>query len=307
LEWDRLFVQCPSAAVEAVVGIMQEEAAGGPLVETVPGASLVSVWVPSGPGADQVCTRLKLRFINIPNFLTGGEPLKLGREIVRDEDWAETWKDYYHPVRIGRRLVLKPTWEPWPPADEPEAAKPDDIVIELDPGMAFGTGTHPTTQLALCALEDLVRPGARILDVGCGCGVLSLASVRLGAAAAVAIDVDEVAVKVSRENVELAGAEDSITVLQGDVSVVTDGGFDIVVANVNSPVVRAIAPDVFNRLKPGGYYITTSQRNGTAPSRGSPTTLEGRPVGSCWKTKDAWPWDVTARCDRRAAWAPRSL
>jgi ribosomal protein L11 methyltransferase len=110
---------------------------------------------------------------------------------VSEENWAEAWKQHYHPLRVGQRIVVRPTWEP---AD----LKPDDIEIALDPGMAFGTGTHPTTQLCLEAIEDWMPPGQSVLDLGCGSGILSIAAAKLGASNIFAIDVDPVAVEAAQ-------------------------------------------------------------------------------------------------------------
>ena len=104
---------------------------------------------------------------------------------VQDQDWESAWKQFFKPLRVGRRLVVKPSWEEYAP-------RPDDLVLELDPGMAFGTGAHPTTQLCLEVLEDVVRPGERVLDFGTGSGILALAAARLGAGPVVGLDIDPV-------------------------------------------------------------------------------------------------------------------
>ncbi|MCC6906181.1 MAG: 50S ribosomal protein L11 methyltransferase, partial [Anaerolineae bacterium] len=124
---------------------------------------------------------------------------------VHEADWAEAWKKHYHPIRIGERILIKPAWI------EVETG-PDDIVLEMDPGMAFGTGTHPTTQLCLQACEWFVRPGMTVGDVGSGSGVLAIAAAKLGASHVLACDNDEVAVRVAQENAERNGVSDRVTV-----------------------------------------------------------------------------------------------
>jgi ribosomal protein L11 methyltransferase len=128
---------------------------------------------------------------------------------VAEEDWATAWKEFYHPMRFGRRLVVKPSWRVF-------QAGPDDLVIELDPGMAFGTGLHQTTAMCLALLEDYVRPGATVLDQGTGSGILAIAAARLGARRVIAVDCSEVAVAAARENVARNGLSSAIQVLHGD-------------------------------------------------------------------------------------------
>lgn len=254
MEWTRLSVQCPVDAVEAVVGIMLDVTDAGPAVEEAGGSQRVSVYLPQGADLAGICTQLVAALQRVPEELSGG-PLAVEQLLVREEDWAHAWKEFYHPMRLGRRLVIKPTWEPWPPADDPSAAREDDLVIELDPQMAFGTGSHPSTQLCLVAVEDLVLPGHRVLDVGCGSGILSLAAAALGALQVVAVDVDPVAVQTSRNNIGASPFAPRIDVRAGSLEAVPEESFDVIVANINVPVICQIAADVFARLKTGGYLI----------------------------------------------------
>ena len=136
--------------------------------------------------------------------------LLLDTQGVREQDWAENWKKYYKPFRAGERLVIKPSWEAYEP-------KEGDLVLELDPGMAFGTGTHETTFMCMEQLEKYVTPGCRAIDVGCGSGILGLAAAKLGAADVLAIDLDELAVKVAAENTEKNGLSNVVRVAHGDL------------------------------------------------------------------------------------------
>ncbi len=168
---------------------------------------------------------------------------------VQEEDWANSWKTYYRPTRIGKHFLIKPTWEEITP-------EPDDIVLELDPGMAFGTGTHATTSLCLEALEDLVKPGMTVYDLGTGSGILAIAAAKLGANVE-AIDLDSVAVKVAGENVELNGMEEKVRVRQGDLaSTLTDKG-DLVVANIIADVIISLLPDLKRVLKADGEFLAS--------------------------------------------------
>lgn len=170
---------------------------------------------------------------------------------VADEDWAEAWKAHYHPIRIGQHLLIRPRWI------EMKIA-PDDIEIALDPGMAFGTGTHPSTQLCLEALEALTQPGASVLDMGTGSGILAIAAVKLGAAHVLAIDIDPVAVQVAVENATENGVADKITAQTGSLESVIGSArrFDLVVVNIIARVIiQMCANHLGDTVRPGGKAI----------------------------------------------------
>lgn len=257
MEWTCLTVQCASDAVEAVIGMMIEIAGTGPSVENAGERADVSVYVPAGAQAERVQAELGSRLPDIPEFLTGGEALTITTRTVRDEDWATAWKDHYHAFRIGQRFVIKPSWESWPPEDDTAAAREHDIIIELDPQMAFGTGTHATTQLCLAALEDLVRPSRGVLDIGCGSGILALGAAKLGAAPVMAIDNDPIAVETAQANVAANGAADIVVVELADGDLVRMGSQYIVVANITAPAVCRIVPRAAAVLERGGYFIAS--------------------------------------------------
>jgi ribosomal protein L11 methyltransferase len=178
--------------------------------------------------------------------------------VVREEDWAHAWKKFYKPLRIGRRVVLKPSWEEW-------AALPDDIIVHLDPGMAFGTGMHPTTRLCVAAVEESVQPGDRVLDVGTGSGVLAIVAAKLGARTVLATDIDTLAVRVATENAARngipAGAGEVIDVRHGSVPADMAGAFDVIVANILAEVLVGLFdgkygnPPLAEPLAPGGTII----------------------------------------------------
>lgn len=169
---------------------------------------------------------------------------------VSEEDWSDEWKQYFHVTRVGGHIVIKPSWE----AYEPEA---DDIVLELDPGMAFGTGTHPTTCLVLEAMEKIVRPDTTVFDVGTGSGILAMTAAKLGAKAIRAVDIDGVAVWTARENIAKAGLQDRIDVAQGDLLHGTEGQADIIVANILADVIIMLLPDIPGKLKDGGLFFAS--------------------------------------------------
>jgi len=168
---------------------------------------------------------------------------------VREEEWATAWKAYFKPVRVGRHFLVKPTWEK-------AELLPGDVLLELDPGMAFGTGTHPTTTLCLEALEKTVRPGSRVFDLGTGSGILAIAAAKLGAEVE-AVDVDPVAVRVAQENVELNQVAARVRVARGDLGTVLQGQADVVVANIIADVILLLLQDLPRLLKPAGVFLAS--------------------------------------------------
>lgn len=171
---------------------------------------------------------------------------------VNEEEWATAWKKYYHPVKISEKFTIVPTWEIYTPVNS------DELIIELDPGMAFGTGTHPTTVLSIQALERIVRSGDRVIDVGTGSGVLSIASAMLGARDIRAYDLDEVAVKSARLNIKLNKVNDCVIISQNNLlDGVEENSADVVVANILAEVIVRFTEDAARVVKTGGFFITS--------------------------------------------------
>jgi ribosomal protein L11 methyltransferase len=177
-------------------------------------------------------------------------PCTISWNTVRDEDWADNWKAYFHPEKVGGMLVIKPTWEDY-------EASPDDIVIELDPGSAFGTGTHPTTAMCLRELETLVKGGMRIFDVGTGSGVLSIAAAKLGATDVTAMDYDKVAVDVAAENIRQNGVEDVVKTGVSDILKSFDGKADLIVANIIADIIIMLFDELDEHLAEGGHLLAS--------------------------------------------------
>ena len=175
---------------------------------------------------------------------------------VHEEDWAHAWKKFYKPMRIGAHVVLKPSWESF-------ESQADDLVIELDPGMAFGTGLHPSTRLCVAALERYVQPGDAVLDIGTGSGVLAIVAAKLGAGVVVATDIDPVAVAVAEENLGRNGLipGDHLLIQQGSVPAAMGGRFQMIVANILAEVLAGLFDGVYRNvplaepLAPGGRLI----------------------------------------------------
>ncbi|MDN5347500.1 MAG: ribosomal protein methyltransferase [Clostridia bacterium] len=190
---------------------------------------------------------------------------------IDDEDWSECWKRYYRPLKIGRRLVVKPSWEAYSP-------KPGEIIIELDPGMAFGTGTHPTTALALRALEQVVKEGDVVYDIGTGSGILAIAAALLGASRVEASDVDPLAVKVAQDNVRRNGLEKRVRVREADLLAGLEGSAHVIVANIIADAILRLVPGVITLLRPGGFFIA----GGIIASRAAQVEAAVRGAGFKW-------------------------
>ncbi len=169
---------------------------------------------------------------------------------ISQEDWANEWKQYFHTTHIGKKLVIKPSWEEY-------KAKPEEKIIHIDPGMAFGTGTHHTTAMCMEELEEIVAPESLVFDIGTGSGILAIAAALLGAKSVKAVDNDPTAVKVAGENVAMNKLNDVVTVKQGDLLTGTEGKANIIVANIIANVIIILLPDVPEKLLPGGVFLAS--------------------------------------------------
>lgn len=171
-----------------------------------------------------------------------------------DLEWRDKWKEFFKPSKISDKFVVKPSWEEY-------TSSGTEKIIEIDPGMAFGTGTHETTSLCVKMMEEVVKEGDKILDVGCGSGILSIAGAMLGASHVLALDIDEVAVKVTEENLEKNQISDKVTAKVGDLTKGIDYEADVVVANLMADLVMELSKDVKNHMIDGGYYISSGILN----------------------------------------------
>lgn len=269
-KWAEISIYTTQEATEAVAAVFHELGAGGVVIED---PELIQSYKRSGNWTDCIFPEeapvdfvtvvaylpsdanlpAKLRILSqridelAAHSLDKGQGTIRWRE-VREAEWADAWKRYFHTARIGERIVVKPSWEEYEP-------QPGDVVLDLDPGMAFGTGTHGTTILSLESLEQLVQPGMTVFDVGAGSGILSVAAAKLGAAAVLAIEYDLVAVETAKENVRTNGVEGIVSVTQGDLLQGVDGQADIIVANLIADLIVKMAPELTARLKPAGCFL----------------------------------------------------
>ena len=208
-------------------------------------------------GYYEVDEKLRDRIMHIESELERLKSLKLDMDLgkletrthsVAEEDWTESWKKAFKPFRLGAHMVIKPSWET-------VETVPGDHVIEIDPGMAFGTGTHETTGMCVELVEKYVKPGDTAIDIGTGTGILAIAAAHMGAKRVLATDLDAVAVRVAAENVKINGFEQTIDVRCGDLLEVVDSRADVVIANIIADVIIGLAAPVKPHVAEGGIFI----------------------------------------------------
>lgn len=211
--------------------------------------AVVKAYFAEEDNIDDVLAYVKERLEELKEMGIDLGEAKVESEKMYEEDWANTWKQYYKPSKVGEKIVVKPIWEEY-------EAKAGELVVDLDPGMAFGTGTHETTRMCIQALERYVKEDTTVFDVGCGSGILAIAAAKLGAKLAVGVDLDPVAVQSSKENVAYNNL-DNIEILHGNLVEVIEGKADVVVANILAEIICILIDDVKRVLKEGGVFITS--------------------------------------------------
>ncbi|MED3688489.1 50S ribosomal protein L11 methyltransferase [Peribacillus butanolivorans] len=274
MKWSEFAIHTTNEAVEPVSNILHEAGASGVVIEdplelvkereNVFGeiyhlnpadypdeGVLIKAYLPVNSFLGETVDAIKESINNLLLF-----DIDLGKNVVsisevNEEEWATAWKKYYNPVKISERFTIVPTWEDYAPVSS------DELIIELDPGMAFGTGTHPTTVMCIQALERTVQPGDLVVDVGTGSGVLSIAAALLEAKQVQSLDLDDVAVQSAKQNVELNNVQDRVSVSQGNLLDGVNEQADVVVANILAEVIMRFTDDVAKVVKPGGYFIAS--------------------------------------------------
>jgi ribosomal protein L11 methyltransferase len=251
MQWLQIGVAVTAELAEAVADVLGRFAPGGVAIEVHAKGGVgadttvgVNAYVP----VDSDTARIREKVEEALWHLGQISPIPPPEfSIVEEQDWADAWKEHFHPLRIGQRIVIKPTWREF-------KTVPDDIIIELDPGMAFGTGLHPTTQMCLLGLEEQVRQGMKVLDLGTGSGILAVAAAKLGATV-FAVDTDPVAVEAALENVQRNHVVEQVVVAQGSLERTNDT-YDLVVVNILAHVIVALAQKgLADCVKLGGRWI----------------------------------------------------
>lgn len=281
--WNEITIHTSEEAVEMISNFLHEAGAGGvsieesgslnkprdtsygqwydrPLNDIPEGQAIIKGYFAEEVDMDSVRAQIEPRVEQLRTFDIDPGEVRYELKTVHEDDWANAWKQYFKPLRVSDRLTIKPTWEEYEPASE------DEKIIELDPGMAFGTGTHPTTSLCLRTLESVIQGGEEVIDVGTGSGILAIGAVKLGAKHVLALDLDPVAVSSARENTRLNELEERITIKESDLLSVLNAGdptlgiqlpVKLVVANILAEIILLFIDDVYNALQPGGIYIAS--------------------------------------------------
>ncbi|PHA00976.1 50S ribosomal protein L11 methyltransferase [Bacillus pseudomycoides] len=274
MKWSEISIHTTEEAVEAISHILHEAGASGVAIEDPAELTkereqqfgeiyalnpaeyptegvLVKAYFPKTDALQETVASVKVSIDLLPSYGIEIGAATVSVNEVDEEDWATAWKKYYHPVKISDTFTIVPTWEEYTPSS------PEEKIIELDPGMAFGTGTHPTTTMCIRALEKTVQPGDTVIDVGTGSGVLSIAAAKLGAASIQAYDLDPVAVESAEMNVRLNRTENVVTVGQNSLLEGIEGPVDLIVANLLAEIILLFPEDAAKVVKQGGLFITS--------------------------------------------------
>ncbi len=267
MRWLELTVEAHPEAIESVSELLSQHTSGGVAIEepielfdegqeyrVVTGKPvLVHAYLPIDGKEEEARQRIAeglWHFSSLGSHFVG----ELTTRTVNEEDWANAWKDYFHVTHIGQRLVIRPSWREYTP-------KPHEVVLTLDPGMAFGTGLHPTTRMCLEQVEQRVHTGMKVLDVGTGSGILAIAAAKLGAESVYAIDNSSVAVESTLANTEMNGLSERIKVVLGvlddDEATRMAGEYDFVIANIIAHIIGSIAPQLAQVVSPTGLLVVS--------------------------------------------------
>ena len=245
--WQELSIKVPQEYVEPTSYLFSRYGHGLSIEDAGEGLKLLITYLPSS--SKRKMARIEVG-VNLVRML---QPMgELTVKPLEETDWESAWKAHFSLLRLGQRLVIRPSWIDYQPDK-------DEVVIELDPGMAFGTGYHPTTAMCLEALEGLVRPGMEVLDLGTGSGILAIAASRLGAGSVLALDTDPTAVKAARRNFKSSGLGRLVRLVRGSLPhpEAPEGRFDLATANISNRVIQERAPHLLQALRPGGILIAS--------------------------------------------------
>ncbi len=263
-KWIEITVLTPPELAEALSNFLEEMGTGGVFQEAavddpfnsprVPAQETLKSYLPWSRSVKKQTDRIVVYIDSLASLFPKLNKPCLSTKTVVDPGWGEQWKKYFKPLRMSDNIVIKPTWERYTPAGS-------DIVVDIDPGMAFGTGQHPSTRMCIVAIEEiLLRDSAReersVLDVGTGTGILAICAAKFGARTVTGIDIDPKAVEIAGRNIVINGVEDRVEISNRDVAL-WKGGFDLIVANLISGVLIQLHEHLTSLMNPGGHLIAS--------------------------------------------------
>ncbi len=273
MKWSEISIHTTNEAVEPISNILHEAGASGVVIEDPyelvkeredqfgeiyqlnpkdypEEGVVVKAYMPVNDSLGETVDEIKEAINHLIQFNINIGKNSVSLSEVNEEEWATAWKKYYHPVKISERFTIVPSWEEYTPDSD------NELIIELDPGMAFGTGTHPTTVMSIRGLEKIVQKDDTVIDVGTGSGVLSIAAAMLGAKSVTALDLDEVAVESAKMNIKLNKVHQVVDIFQNNLLEGIQESADVIVANILAEVIVRFTDDAAKCLKQGGYFIT---------------------------------------------------
>jgi ribosomal protein L11 methyltransferase len=262
-KWLKIEISAPAELMDALGNFLTETGAQGVFQETPepqsPGdfpestnIEIIKAYFPADVRSDKRTAAVKKYLKSLREIFSDLPESELRTEIISDPDWGEQWKKYFKPIRVSSNIIVKPTWERYAPSSR-------DFVIEIDPGMAFGTGQHASTRMCIEALEDIIMKDRtvsnwKVLDIGCGTGILGITAAKLGAQEVTCVDIDEKAVEIARENAAINHVEDRVRVLNQDAASIKEPR-NLIIANLTAKLLLKIRQKLIHLLLPEGYLI----------------------------------------------------
>ncbi|MBU5675663.1 50S ribosomal protein L11 methyltransferase [Alkaliphilus sp. MSJ-5] len=273
MKWIEVSIKTTTEAVEAVANVLYDAGVSGVVIEDpydiilvnsdekawdyvdeslidLEQGAIVKGYIPESSDLVEKIDLIKQSISTLPEFGLNIGTGEVSTLEVNEEDWSTSWKKYYKPTKIGKDIVIKPTWEQY-------EAQEGEIIIEMDPGMAFGTGTHETTMMCVQQLEERISKESTVFDIGCGSGILSIVAAKLGAEKVIGVDFDEVAVNVAKKNVIENKVDDAVEIRHGNLMDVVKEKADIVVANIIADIIILLSKDIKGFLNSDGLFIAS--------------------------------------------------
>jgi len=263
-KWLKIEIEAPAIMMDALANYLTEKGAQGVYQETVESQGegdfpltaadeTIKAFFPEDVRSEKRVAAIQKYLQSLEEIFPDLEKASLHTQIITDPDWGEQWKKYFKPVRVSNNIIIKPTWERYSPASR-------DIVIEIDPGMAFGTGQHASTRMGIEAIEDVIMKDRsveswRALDVGCGTGILGITAAKLGAQEVICVDIDKKAVEIARENAAINAVDSRVRIINGDATAITAEPRNLIIANLTAKLLIKLSHSLAERLLPEGYMI----------------------------------------------------